>query len=244
MIKVSNLTKRFGDNVILNNINLTVEQGEIVSILGASGSGKSTFLKCINGLENFEDGKISVDGLSVSKKDELRQIRTFCSTVFQRFNLYPHLTVLENITLAPIEVLKEPINSARDHALLLLERVGLTEFSGRFPATLSGGQQQRVGICRALAMRPRYLLLDEVTSSLDPEMTGEVLDVLADLASGETAMLLVTHEIGFARKISSRIALIHQGILVVDLPTKQFFSAAGGLSDGRVAAFLSKMELR
>lgn len=241
MLKVENVKKAFGPAVVLDGVNLTVNPGEVVSILGSSGSGKSTLIRCINGLERLNDGRITVDDFDVSKPKELAEARKRSGTVFQLFNLYPHMTALQNITLAPIEVLKRNKAEADAEGRALLASVGLGDRADAYPAQLSGGQRQRVGICRALAMQPRYLLLDEVTSALDPEMTSEVLDILAKLAKSGTTMLFVTHEIEFARQISNRIVFLEKGVLLVDLPTKQFFAADGGLAQPRVAQFLSKM---
>src|SRR6185437_8142001 len=241
MIKAENVRKVFGTVTVLESVDLVVNPGEVVSILGSSGSGKSTLIRCINGLEKLDGGRITVDDFDVSRPRELAEARKRSGTVFQLFNLYPHMTALQNITLAPIEVLKRPKAEADEDARTLLASVGLADRADAFPAQLSGGQRQRVGICRALAMRPRYLLLDEVTSALDPEMTAEVLGILAKLAREGTTMLFVTHEIDFARQISNRIVFLDKGRLVVDLPTADFFASTGGLANPRVAQFLSKM---
>ncbi|MBP1202672.1 ABC-type polar amino acid transport system ATPase subunit [Duganella sp. 1411] len=242
MIQIDGVGKSFGQTRVLDGIDLRVAPGEVVSILGASGSGKSTLIRCINGLEKLDKGSISIDGFRVDDPKQLRQARLRSGTVFQLFHLYPHMTALQNITLAPIEVLKVPRREAEDAGRELLASVGLSERAGAYPAQLSGGQRQRVGICRALAMKPRYLLLDEVTSALDPEMTAEVLDILAKLAAAGTTMLFVTHEIDFARQISSRVVFLEQGRLLADLPTAEFFAADGGLAHSRIAQFLSKMK--
>ena len=242
MIVAENVEKRFGDALVLKRVNLRVEPGEVVTILGASGSGKSTLIRCINGLEALSGGKITVDGHDVSTKAGLVAARRASATVFQLFNLYPHMTALRNITLAPIEVLKLPKAEAEARARALLDKVGLGAHADAYPQQLSGGQRQRVGICRALAMQPRYLLLDEVTSALDPEMTGDVLRILAQLAAEGTTMVFVTHEIEFARHISTRIVFLEQGELIVDLPTAQFFAEDGGLAVPRIRQFLSKMK--
>jgi ABC-type polar amino acid transport system ATPase subunit len=241
MIEIAGVGKAFGATTVLDGIDLRIAPGEVVSILGASGSGKSTLIRCINGLEKLDRGTISVDGFSVADPRQLRQARRCSGTVFQLFNLYPHMTALQNVALAPVEVLKVPRRQAEDEARELLASVGLAARADAYPAQLSGGQRQRVGICRALAMKPRYLLLDEVTSALDPEMTGEVLDILAKLAASGTTMLFVTHEIAFARTISNRIVFLDQGRLIADLPTAQFFAADGGMAHPRIAQFLSKM---
>jgi ABC-type polar amino acid transport system ATPase subunit len=242
MIRVENVKKAFGSATVLNGINLTVSPGEVVSILGSSGSGKSTLIRCINGLERLDAGRITIDDFDVGKPRELSEARKRSGTVFQLFNLYPHMTALQNITLAPVEVLKRPRAEAETEARALLALVGLEDRSDAYPAHLSGGQRQRVGICRALAMKPRYLLLDEITSALDPEMTAEVLAILAKLAQQGTTMVFVTHEVEFARQISNRIVFLDKGVLLVDLPTKDFFDAKGGLAQPRIAQFLSKMK--
>jgi ABC-type polar amino acid transport system ATPase subunit len=241
MLSVENVRKAFGSATVLDGVNLTVKPGEVVSILGSSGSGKSTLIRCINGLEKLDGGRITVDDFDVSKPADLAEARKRSGTVFQLFNLYPHMTALKNITLAPIEVLKKPRAEAEEKARALLASVGLGDRADAYPAQLSGGQRQRVGICRALAMEPRYLLLDEVTSALDPEMTAEVLAILAKLAGGGTTMLFVTHEVEFARQISDRIVFLDKGVLLVDLPTEKFFASDGGMAQPRIAQFLSKM---
>jgi ABC-type polar amino acid transport system ATPase subunit len=241
MIELQGVAKRFGANTVLDGVDLRIAPGEVVSILGASGSGKSTLIRCINGLERLDGGTISVDGHRVDDARQLRLVRRCCGTVFQLFNLYPHMTALQNVTLAPVEVLKVPRRETEEAARALLASVGLGDRADAYPAQLSGGQRQRVGICRALAMRPRYLLLDEVTSALDPEMTADVLAILAKLAASGTTMLFVTHEIEFARQISNRIVFLDQGRLLADLPVERFFAADGGLAQPRIAQFLSKM---
>ena len=241
MIKAQSVRKVFGTVTVLDGIDLTVAPGDVVSILGSSGSGKSTLIRCINGLERLDGGSITVDDFDVSKPRELAEARKRSGTVFQMFNLYPHMTALQNVTLAPVEVLKRSKAEAEAEGRALLASVGLADRADAFPSQLSGGQRQRVGICRALAMKPRYLLLDEVTSALDPEMTADVLDILAKLAKEGTTMVFVTHEIEFARTISSRVVFLEKGRLVVDLPTEQFFAADGGLANPRIAQFLSKM---
>ena len=240
MISITGLRKAFGAATVLNGIDLEIRQGEVVSVLGSSGSGKSTLIRCINGLEKIDAGKITVDNFDVSKPRELSEARKRSGTVFQLFNLYPHMTAVQNIALAPVEVLKVPRKQAEAEARELLGSVGLSERADAYPAQLSGGQRQRVGICRALAMKPSYLLLDEVTSALDPEMTAEVLSILASLAKGGTTMVFVTHEIEFARSISTRIAFLDKGQMIADLPTADFFSDKG-MALPRVAQFLSKM---
>ena len=241
MIEIQNLHKDFGDLKVLKGVDLSIKPGEVVSILGGSGSGKSTMMRCINGLENITKGKIFVDDFDVSEKSDLQEVRKRCSTVFQQFDLYPHLCVIDNITLSPIAVLGQSKAEARDKAMELLNSVALGDRASAYPSQLSGGQKQRIGICRALAMNPRYLLLDEVTSSLDPEMTAEVLDILKMLANQGITMISVTHEIEFAREISDRIVFLDEGRILKDLPKDDFFSESGGKSDPRIARFLSKM---
>jgi ABC-type polar amino acid transport system ATPase subunit len=238
MLSVDKVRKKFGETTVLDEVTLTVSAGEVVTILGSSGSGKSTLIRCINGLERLDGGKITVDDFDVAKPKELSEARKRSATVFQLFNLYPHMTALENIALAPV---KKPRTTVLEKARELLASVGLAERADAYPSQLSGGQRQRVGICRALAMEPRYLLLDEVTSALDPEMTAEVLSILAKLAESGTTMVFVTHEIEFARQISNRIVFLDRGKLLVDLPTEEFFSETGGLANPRIAQFLSKM---
>lgn len=242
MISINNVQKSFGNTVILDGVSLTINKGDVVSILGASGSGKSTLIRCINGLERLNGGDIKVGENSVKNKVELNEIRKKVSTVFQHFNLYPHLTLLDNITLAPIEVLGWEKSKAIAKATDLLNLVGLQDKSDSYPSQLSGGQKQRIGICRALAMEPECLLLDEVTSALDPEMTSEVLDVLADLARSGTTLIFVTHEIAFARKISNRIVFLDEGKVRADMEKEQFFSNDGGRQDPRIKRFLDKMD--
>jgi ABC-type polar amino acid transport system ATPase subunit len=241
MLTVENVRKNFGTLTVLDGVNLSVKPGEVVSILGSSGSGKSTLIRCINGLEKLDSGRITIDEFDVAKPRELAEARKRSGTVFQLFNLYPHMTALQNITLAPIEVLKRSKQQADTEARALLDSVGLGNWAGSYPAQLSGGQRQRVGICRALAMQPRYLLLDEVTSALDPEMTAEVLAILAKLAGDGTTMVFVTHEVEFARRISDRIVFLEHGKLLVDLPTQAFFAPEVGRDHPRIAQFLSKM---
>ena len=241
MINIDGVFKRFGSSTVLNGIHLAIAPGDVVAILGASGSGKSTLVRCLNGLEKLDGGRITIDGHDVSDARQLRLARKCSATVFQLFNLYPHMTAVQNVALAPVEVLKVPRRQAEADARALLASVGLAERADAFPAQLSGGQRQRVGICRALAMQPRYLLLDEVTSALDPEMTAEVLAILARLAAAGTTMLFVTHEIEFARRIASRVVFLDQGRLLVDLPTAEFFATEGGLALPRIAQFLTKM---
>ncbi len=239
MIEVDRLRKSFGRTEVLRDVSLRFADGAVVSILGPSGSGKSTLIRCINGLEAITGGDVRVDGLSVRERRNVAVVRKHCSMVFQQFNLYPHLTALGNIVLAPVRVLGVPRREAEARARTLLERVALADKADSYPAELSGGQQQRIGICRALAMEPRHLLLDEVTSSLDPEMTSEVLDVIAGLARTGTTMILVTHEIEFARRVSDRIVFLDNGQVLADEPAEAFFATQG---NERIRRFLNKMQ--
>ena len=241
MITFEHVSKAFGKHRIFDDLSLTFADGRVVAVLGPSGSGKSTLIRCVNGLEPIDGGDIVVDGQSVLTAAGLAAIRRQCAMVFQSFNLYPHLTAEENITLAPRLVLKVPAGEARSRAQDLLNLVGLAGRGGSYPAQLSGGQQQRVGICRALAMQPRALLLDEVTSSLDPEMTAEVLAVIERLAREGTTMVLVTHEMEFARRVADRVVFLEHGRILADQPTAQFF---GPGQDPRIGAFLNKMNHR
>ncbi len=212
LVEIANVTKRYGDLTVLDDVSLTIEPGEIIAIIGRSGSGKSTLLRCINGLEPIQAGSIMVDGVRVNDPaTDLRKLRQQVGIVFQSYNLFPHLSVARNITLAPTVVKamaqEEALAIARD----VLRRVGLEEKLDAYPSQLSGGQQQRVAIARSLAMQPKLMLFDEITSALDPELTGEVLKVLEDMARSGMTMALVTHEMGFARRFSSRVLFMHQG---------------------------------
>ncbi|MCZ8101601.1 MAG: amino acid ABC transporter ATP-binding protein [Burkholderiales bacterium] len=212
LVEIANVTKRYGDLTVLDDVSLTIESGEIIAIIGRSGSGKSTLLRCINGLEPIQAGSIMVDGVRVNDPaTDLRKLRQQVGIVFQSYNLFPHLSVARNITLAPTVVKgmaqEEALGIARD----VLRRVGLEEKLDAYPSQLSGGQQQRVAIARSLAMQPKLMLFDEITSALDPELTGEVLKVLEDMARSGMTMALVTHEMGFARRFSSRVLFMHQG---------------------------------
>lgn len=213
LIEINQLRKSFGSNEVLKGINLEVQQGEVIAIIGKSGSGKSTLLRCINGLEEFQSGTLMVDGQTLKYKDALsmRELRQKVGMIFQSFNLFPHLTVGENVMLAPSLVKKTDPKECELQARKLLERVGLAEKYDAYPDQLSGGQQQRVAIARALAMEPAVLLCDEITSSLDPELVGEVLRVVETLAIEGMTLLMVTHEMGFARKVSDRVIFMHQG---------------------------------
>ncbi len=211
LVELKNVIKRYGDVTVLDDVSLTVAKGEIIAVLGRSGSGKSTMLRCINGLEPIQGGSITVDGTPVSRDSDLRLLRQQVGIVFQSFNLFPHLSVSDNITLAPRVVKHQAPSDARELAREVLRRVGLEEKLDAFPDQLSGGQQQRVAIARSLAMQPKVMLFDEVTSALDPELTGEVLKVLEAMANEGMTMILVTHEIGFARRFGSRVVFMHDG---------------------------------
>lgn len=214
MIKVGNLHKTYGDNEVLKGIDLDVAKGEVVVIIGPSGSGKSTFLRCLNFLEQPTGGTIEFEGKNLlDKSTNINQLREKMGMVFQSFNLFPHMTVLENLTISPIQVKKEKPEEAKARALDLLNQVGLADKASAYPASLSGGQQQRVAIARALAMQPDVMLFDEPTSSLDPEMVGEVLAVMQDLAEKGMTMVVVTHEMGFAKEVADRVIFMDQGII-------------------------------
>ena len=225
MIKVVNLKKQFGDNVVLKDISVTVTPGEAISVIGPSGSGKSTFLRCINGLEEITDGHIYVDELDIADpKVNIDTLRERVGMVFQSFNLFPHLSVTDNITLAPITLNKISKADANKKALELLKKVGLEDKAEVFPSSLSGGQKQRVAIARALAMDPEAILFDEPTSALDPEMVGEVLQVMKDLASEGMTMIVVTHEMGFAREVCDRVIFMADGEIVEESSPEEMFS--------------------
>jgi len=224
MIHFTNVNKWFGSLHVLNNINLHVRQGEVVVVCGPSGSGKSTLIRAINQLEPINDGKLIVDGMDLSdKKTDINKLRAEIGFVFQQFNLYPHLTVINNITLAPMKLRNLSRKDAEEQAMQLLTRVGLAEKRDAYPAQLSGGQQQRVAIARGLAMKPRIMLFDEPTSALDPEMIGEVLAVMQDLAKSGMTMVVVTHEMGFAREVAHRVVFMDAGTILEEAPPAAFF---------------------
>jgi len=210
IVEISSLHKRFAQASVLDGVDLDVAEGEVVAVIGRSGSGKSTLLRCINGLESIDGGKIVADGITV-QPSKLRDVRRSVGMIFQSFNLFPHLSALENVALPQIVMNKTPKDVARANAARLLERVQLSSRANAYPSKMSGGQQQRVAIARALALEPRVLLCDEITSALDPEMVGEVLDVVSELARGGMTMMLVTHEMGFARQAADRIVFMHEG---------------------------------
>ena len=225
MIKVENLHKKFNQLEVLKGIDVNVEKGEIIAIIGPSGSGKSTFLRCINRLEEPTDGKIFIDGENIlDKKTDINKIREKVGMVFQHFNLFPHKTVMENIILAPMKLKGYSKEDAERKALELLKKVGLVEKKDTYPNKLSGGQKQRIAIARALAMEPEVMLFDEPTSALDPEMIKEVLDVMIDLAKEGMTMLIVTHEMGFAKNVASRILFMNDGIILEDEKPEEFFN--------------------
>ena len=215
MIEFHQVNKWFGSLHVLKDINLTIKQGEVVVVCGPSGSGKSTLIRCINRLEPVQKGEILVDGMSLrDPKTNLTKLRAEIGMVFQQFNLYPHRTALDNITLAPVKVRKQSMEEARNNARDLMVKVGIPDKLNSYPAQLSGGQQQRVAIARALAMQPKIMLFDEPTSALDPEMINEVLDVMINLAREGMTMVVVTHEMGFAKKVSNRIIFMDEGLII------------------------------
>lgn len=215
MIKVKSLKKNYGDNIVLKDINVNINKGEVVSVIGPSGSGKSTFLRCINGLEELSGGHIFIDGTDIANSNvNIDKLREKIGMVFQSFNLFPHLTVLGNIILAPVTLKKMSVEEAKEKAKQLLKKVGLEEKADVFPSSLSGGQKQRVAIARALAMEPEAILFDEPTSALDPEMVGEVLQVMKSLAKDGMTMIVVTHEMGFAKEVCDRVIFMADGEVV------------------------------
>ena len=239
MINVENLSKNFGNLKVLKNISTTINKGEIISIIGPSGSGKSTFLRCINKLEEPTEGHIYIDGMDLMDKNtDINKIRERVGMVFQRFNLFPNMTVLENLTLSPTMVKKESKEEAEKYALYLLEKVGLSDKANSYPTQLSGGQKQRIAIARALAMKPEVILFDEPTSALDPEMIKEVLDVMRDLAKEGMTMLIVTHEMGFAKNVGNRILFMDNGEIIEDCSPKGFFENP---TNERIKDFLNKV---
>jgi len=239
MINFKGVHKYFGDLHVLNDINLLVERGKVVVICGPSGSGKSTLLRCINGLEPFQQGELIVDGMNLTdQSNSITKLRAEIGMVFQQFNLYPHLTVLQTITLAPMKVRKVSRDAAKKTARDLLLKVGIPEKEGNYPSELSGGQKQRVAIARALAMQPKIMLFDEPTSALDPEMIKEVLDVMVALVGEGMTMIVVTHEMGFAKMVADRIIFMDEGRIVEENSPKPFFANP---RDGRTQQFLSKI---
>ncbi|MBN1123254.1 MAG: amino acid ABC transporter ATP-binding protein [Anaerolineae bacterium] len=238
MIQIKNVHKRFGRTSALHGVSLDIMPGEVVTIIGPSGSGKSTLLRCINHLEVFEEGNIIVDGIPLTNARNINEVRTEVGMVFQLFNLFPHLTVLENIALAQRVVRKRSRDKAEKTARQQLERVGIPEQADKYPAQLSGGQQQRVAIARALAMNPKIMMFDEPTSALDPEMIKEVLDVMLELAEGGMTMVVVTHEMGFARAAADRIVFMDFGQIIEQAPPEVLFNNP---ESERLQLFLSKI---
>ena len=225
LVSIENVHKYYGSHHVLKGIDLKIAAGEVISIIGRSGSGKSTLLRCINGLEKFDNGAIIVDRQAVSDdENHLRELSLSVGMVFQNFNLFPHMTVLENVMLAPRLVLKKSRQECRELAESMLEKVGLADKANQFPGNLSGGQQQRVAIARSLAMNPKVLLCDEITSALDPELVGEVLKVLEQLKSEGMTLILVTHEMNFARDVGDQIVFMHQGKVWESGPSRELFS--------------------
>ena len=239
MISIKNVSKWYGTFQVLTDNTTEVSKGEVVVVCGPSGSGKSTLIKTVNGLEPFQKGDIIVDGISVADpKTNLSKLRSRIGMVFQNFELFPHMSVAKNLTLAQVKVLGRPEDAAREKGLKLLDRVGLLAHKDKFPGQLSGGQQQRVAIARALSMDPIAMLFDEPTSALDPEMINEVLDVMVELAKEGMTMMVVTHEMGFARKVAHRVIFMDKGLIVEDLPKDDFF---GKPRSERAQQFLSKI---
>ncbi len=238
MVKVENLCKNFGDFEALKNINLTVREGEKLVIIGPSGSGKSTLIRCINYLEEPTGGKIFIGGQEVTRKNHREMAKKYSAMVFQQFNLYPHLTVMENLTLAPMKLQHVPKKEAEEEAMRCLKRVGLEEKANVYPNQLSGGQQQRVAIARALCTKQKLLLFDEPTSALDPEMVQEVLNVMVELAKEKITMICVTHEMGFARQVADRVIFVHRGEIIEEGTPEHFFTNP---EHERTKEFLSKI---
>lgn len=239
MINVKNLHKKFGKLHVLKGIDTTIEKGEVVVVIGPSGSGKSTFLRCLNLLEQPSDGEIIFEGINITdKRNDINKQRQKMGMVFQNFNLFPHLTVLENITLGPRKLKGEPPEQAEKNAMSLLKRIGLEEKANNYPAQLSGGQKQRIAIVRALAMSPAVMLFDEPTSALDPEMVGEVLEVMKELASEGMTMVVVTHEMGFAREVGTRVLFMDEGKVKEEARPEEIFSNP---KHERTREFLSKV---
>ena len=239
MIKIKNLEKTYGDLKVLKGISTDIKEGEVISIIGPSGSGKSTFLRCINRLEEPTNGEIDIEGENiVSPKVDINKIREKVGMVFQHFNLFPHKTVLENITIGPVKLKKTSQEEAEKIAISLLDKVGLADKKDVYPNKLSGGQKQRVAIARALAMNPKIILFDEPTSALDPEMIGEVLEVMKDLAREGMTMIVVTHEMGFARTVANRVFFMDQGTILEDGSPKEIFENP---KEERTKEFLDKV---
>ena len=240
MIKLENVHKSFGKNEVLKGINLHIKQGQVVVIIGPSGSGKSTVLRTMNYLEEPTSGKVIVDGMDLSDKKKLNEVRAEVGMVFQNFNLFPHMTVMDNLTLAQTKVRKTSTDEAKRIGQALLDRVGLGDKANAYPDSLSGGQQQRVAIARALAMKPKVMLFDEPTSALDPEMVSEVLDVMKSLAEDGMTMVIVTHEMGFAKKVADRVLFVDGGLILEDDTPERVFDSP---TNERTKSFLDKILL-
>lgn len=239
MIRVKNLKKSFGKNEVLKDINVSIKPREVVVVIGPSGSGKSTFLRCINMLDSITDGQVFFEDTDITdKQTDINKVRTEVGMVFQQFNLFPHKTVIQNIMLSPVKVRKLPVDKARAKALELLQKVGLEEKADVYPDSLSGGQKQRVAIARALAMEPKVMLFDEPTSALDPEMVGEVLEVMKQLAKEGMTMVVVTHEMGFAKEVGDRVLFMDGGYIVEENTPAELFDHP---QQQRTKAFLSKV---
>jgi len=239
LLEINKISKQFGQHTVLNNLNLNVEEHQVVCLIGPSGCGKSTLLRCINGLEQIQAGEIRLHGDRVTGPGvDLNALRRDVGIVFQSFNLFPHMSVIENVTLAPIRVLGMDKAAAEDKAMALLKRIGLEQKARDYPDRLSGGQQQRVAITRALAMDPLVLLLDEITSALDPELVSEVLNIVRDLARDGMTMLLATHEMGFAREVASKVCFLYGGVVHEEGVPEQIFGAP---RDDRTRAFLRRI---
>lgn len=238
MIKLENVHKSFGKNEVLKGIDLRIEKGQVVVIIGPSGSGKSTVLRTMNYLEEPTSGKVIVDGMDLSDKSNLNEVRAEVGMVFQNFNLFPHMTVMENLTLAQTKVRKTSSDEAKKIGQALLDRVGLGDKANAYPDSLSGGQKQRVAIARALAMKPKVMLFDEPTSALDPEMVREVLDVMKSLAEEGMTMVIVTHEMGFAKEVADRVLFVDGGLILEDDTPEKVFDAP---TNDRTKLFLSKI---
>ena len=240
MIKLENVHKSFGKNEVLKGINLHIKQGQVVVIIGPSGSGKSTVLRTMNYLEEPTSGKVIVDGMDLSDKKKLNEVRAEVGMVFQNFNLFPHMTVMDNLTLAQTKVRKTSTDEAKKIGQALLDRVGLADKANAYPDSLSGGQKQRVAIARALAMKPKVMLFDEPTSALDPEMVSEVLDVMKSLAEDGMTMVIVTHEMGFAKKVADRVLFVDGGLILEDDTPERVFDSP---TNERTKSFLDKILL-